>query len=68
MHNSFCTALPRNTLPRAFLHEMPQFAQAESAALERPYPPLADAILARMGLSLDRPVVPSPSTHEVGSL
>jgi hypothetical protein len=47
---------------------MPQFAQTESAALERPYPLLADAILARMGLSLDRPVFPSPSTHEVGSL
>jgi hypothetical protein len=39
--------------------KMSQFvAQVESAALDRPYPPLADAILARMGLSSVRAVTP----------
>ena len=41
----------------AFYVKMAQFvAQAEGAALDRPYPPLADAILARMGLSSARAV------------
>jgi hypothetical protein len=41
----------------AYYMEMAQFvAQAEGAALDRPYPPLADAILARMGLSSARAV------------
>ena len=50
--------------------QKPQFvAQAESAALDRPYLPLADAILARMGLSLVRasgPVMPLPGWVAVG--
>ena len=50
--------------------QKPQFvAQAESAALDRPYLPLADAILARMGLSLvlaSGPLMPLPGWVAVG--
>jgi hypothetical protein len=47
----------RHSPASASYMKMAQFvAQAEGAALDRPYPPLADAILAHMGLSSARAV------------